>query len=61
MRSLGPLTQERRKQTTVPWGSDPTKPGTEVNSRGVHAREPRVQGRAGSIAYPRASVNWVAQ
>lgn len=28
----------------MPTGSDPTKPGTEVNYGGVHAREPRVQG-----------------
>jgi hypothetical protein len=43
MRSLGPLTQERRTQKMVPRGSEPTKPGTEVSYRGVHARQPRVQ------------------
>lgn len=33
VRRLGPLAQERKKQKTVPQGSDPTKPGTEVNYR----------------------------
>lgn len=61
MRSFGPLTQERRKQKMVPQGSEPTKPGTEVNYRGVHARDPSVQRRPGSTASPRASVNRVTQ